>query len=482
MQPNKNKEMKATLLSVALMLTSVATLTSCLGGDDDVITYPRDAAITAFSLGTLNRYLTTTSRTGADSIVKSTVTGSYFKFYIDQVGRTIYNPDSLPYGTDVAHVICSITSRNSGRVLVKNINSDTLIYYVSTDSIDFSVPRTLKVVSLDGSNTVDYTVTVNVHKEEADTFYWQQLATDENIASATGMKAVPLGGKMLLFCSYGNRGAIFASPSTDGANWIPLSWNIGSSVPANAYRNVVVMNGHAYLYARGNILRSDDGTTWQVTGAAELHSLVAASSSKLYALDEGLQLISSADEGATWEKEQLDNSVNLLPTTDVSFVCTPSRLDADTEIVTLIGNRDEGDYPGDLQAHVWSKVADYSVFSTHDPWLYVNPDDRADLTLPCLTSLSTVSYDGGILAAGGKGRGACQDKGYQQFYSSFDGGIYWNASPTCAFPSGFQCGDAFTMAIDEDGRLWLFCSDSGQVWRGRKSAGDDTTLPSAFTK
>lgn len=482
MQPNKNKEMKATLLSVVLLLTSVVTLTSCLGGDDNEITFPRDAAITAFSLGTLNRYLTLTSSTGADSIVKATVTGSYYRFYIDQVERTIYNPDSLPYGTDVAHVICSITSRNSGRVLVKNINSDTLMYYVNTDSIDFSVPRTLKVVSLDGSNTVDYTVTVNVHKEEADSFYWQQIATDESIAAATGMKAVPLGGKMLLFCSYGDHGTIYATPSTDGANWMPLSWNIGSPVPANAYRNVVVMNGHAYLYARGNILRSDDGSTWQVTGAAELHSLVAASSTKLYALDEGLQLISSDDEGATWVNEQLDSSSSLLPTTDVSYVCTTSRVDDDTEIVTLMGNRDEGDYPGDLQAQVWSKLADYSVFSTHDPWIYVNPDDRADLTLPRLTSLSTVNYDGGILAAGGKGRGACQDEGYQHFYSSYDGGIYWNVSNTCVFPSGFQCDEAFTMAVDEEGRLWLFCSGSGQVWRGRKSAGGDTKLPSAFTK
>ena len=27
------------------------------------------------------------------------------KFYIDQAQGLIYNPDSLPYGTDVAHVL-----------------------------------------------------------------------------------------------------------------------------------------------------------------------------------------------------------------------------------------------------------------------------------------------------------------------------------------------------------------------------------------
>ncbi|MBO4851104.1 MAG: hypothetical protein J5529_09440 [Prevotella sp.] len=474
--------MKATLLSVALLLASVVTLTSCLGGDDDEITYPSDAAINAFSLGTLNRYITTTSSTGADSTYKATVTGSNYKFYIDQVARTIYNPDSLPYGTDVKHVICNITSRNSGTVLLKNINSDTLMYYNSTDSIDFSVPRKLKVVSLDGSNTVDYTVTVNVHKEEADSFFWHQMATDENIATATGMKAVALGGKMLLFCSYGNHGAILASPATDGANWTPLSWNINMPLPESAFRNVVTMGGHAYLYASGLIYKSNDGAVWETTGAAELYRLVAASSSKLYALDEGLQLISSADEGATWTKEQLDSSSELLPATDISYVCAPSRVDADTEIITLIGNRDENDYPGDYQAQIWSKVADYSVFSTHDPWLYVNPNDMASRALPRLASLTTVSYDGALLAAGGQGRGACQEEGYQHFYNSYDGGIYWNVSTTCAFPNGFQCGEAFTMATDEEGGLWLFCSGSGQVWRGRISAGGTTNYPTAFTK
>jgi hypothetical protein len=38
------------------------------------------------------------------------------------------------------------------------------------------------------------------------------------------------------------------------------------------------------------------------------------------------------------------------------------------------------------------------------------------------------------------------------------------------------------MATDEEGGLWLFCSGSGQVWRGRISAGGTTNYPTAFTK
>ena len=474
--------MKNSLMPIAVILSALFVLTSCLGDDDDDTVYPSDAAITAFSLGTLNRYITKTSSTGADSVVKSTVSGSSYRLYIDQINRTIYNPDSLPYGTDVKHVVCSIVSKNSGTVLIKSLISDTLFYYSSTDSIDFSEPRRIAVNSLDGKNFVYYTVNINVHKEEADTFYWQNIATLPDITSVKGMKAIPNGGRIFLFCSGENTGGIYSTPATDGANWSLMAWNLNMPVPANVAENVVAMKNSIYLYANGLILRSTDGMNWETTGQAELHRLVAASSTKLYALDEGDNLISSSDEGVTWVNEQLDTTSSLLPTTDLSFICTPSRVDEDTEIITLIGNRSEGDYPGDTQAQVWSKIVDYSIFSTHDPWMYVNPNDMASRMLPRLSSLTIVNYDKGIIAAGGKGRGACQEEGFQHFYYSNDGGVYWNHSATCFFPEGFECGDVFTMAKDSDNYLWLFCGQSGQVWKGRKGAYSGEEIPTSFTK
>ena len=135
---------------LAVVWSVLFTFTSCLDDDSDEIVYPSDAAISAFSLGKLNRYVTTTTSKGNDSIIKSTVTGSSYKFYIDQVNRTIYKPDSLPYGTDVKHVVCTIGSKNSARVLLKSTTSDSLFYFNGNDSLDFSVPRELVVYSLNG--------------------------------------------------------------------------------------------------------------------------------------------------------------------------------------------------------------------------------------------------------------------------------------------------------------------------------------------
>ena len=53
-----------------------------------------DTAITAFSLGSLDRY--TKTKAGKDTLLKANVTGSDYKFYIDQAQRKIYNVDSLP--------------------------------------------------------------------------------------------------------------------------------------------------------------------------------------------------------------------------------------------------------------------------------------------------------------------------------------------------------------------------------------------------
>ena len=115
--------MRKIIFACLWMTMAVMVLSSCLGGDDDEILYPNDAAITAFSLGTLKRYMTTTKSDGTDSTYTTTVSGSTYRFYIDQVNRTIYNPDSLPFGTDVEHVLCTVGSKNSSSIVIKSLTA-----------------------------------------------------------------------------------------------------------------------------------------------------------------------------------------------------------------------------------------------------------------------------------------------------------------------------------------------------------------------
>ena len=164
------------------------TLVSCLGDNDDDTTVYSDTAITQFTLGTLNRYTqTTSSKTGNDTIIKSTLTGSAYKMSIDQLSRRIYNNTDLPVGTDIQHVVCTITAKNSGVVALQSMTSDSLRLYASTDSIDFSQPRVFRVYA-SGNGTLyrDYTVTLTVNDTTGITFGWTLERTDEALAGWGG--------------------------------------------------------------------------------------------------------------------------------------------------------------------------------------------------------------------------------------------------------------------------------------------------------
>ena len=160
--------------SIFMMLLTLVLATSCLSSGSETTLYS-DAAISSFSLGNLNRYVKTTTSAGKDTVYKKTITGSNYLFHIDQVNHRIYNTDSLPIGTDVSRVVCSISSASSSLVTIKDVDSDTVRVYNSTDSIDFTTPREFLVYSSDGNGYTKYTINVNAHQEEEYKLTWQRM-------------------------------------------------------------------------------------------------------------------------------------------------------------------------------------------------------------------------------------------------------------------------------------------------------------------
>ena len=163
--------MKKALLACCVVLSTTILMPSCLGDDDDVTLYD-DVAITAVTLGTLNSYLTTTASDGSDSVYKHSYGGSTFKIAIDQLGHRIWNVDPLPLGTDLKHVVCTVTAKNNGVVALLSLDSDSLKVVTTTDSIDFSIPRTLRVVSSDAKHWRDYVMTLTARQQAAGELTW----------------------------------------------------------------------------------------------------------------------------------------------------------------------------------------------------------------------------------------------------------------------------------------------------------------------
>ncbi|MCR4959370.1 MAG: DUF6242 domain-containing protein [Prevotella sp.] len=193
--------MRRFFLRCCVLLACVSTVTSCLKDDEEDYSGFTDVAITQFTLGTLNRYThTVSSKTGNDTIMKSTLAGSSYRMTIDHLNRRIYNATPLPVGTDAAHVLCTVSAKNGGLVALKSVIGDTLRWHAATDSVDLSVPRVFRVMARDGINTRDYTVTLNVSSSQGVSFEWQMVKADEALAWNEGMR-LEVDGDSVRLCA-----------------------------------------------------------------------------------------------------------------------------------------------------------------------------------------------------------------------------------------------------------------------------------------
>ena len=170
--------MKRYIHALCVMLSIALCLTSCLKGDDTTVTYSDDTAITSFALSAVNRYVTSKTSAGNDTTKMVKVSSGLPVFSIDHYKQEIYNTEPLPADCDLKHVLANITSKNSGTILIKSLISDTLFYYSSADSIDFSQPRIIRVYALDNSGYRNYNVTVNKQESENEGIRWNECAAD----------------------------------------------------------------------------------------------------------------------------------------------------------------------------------------------------------------------------------------------------------------------------------------------------------------
>ena len=191
LHPNLNSSrLMRQFKTIFMLLTALWIATSCLKSNDSEATYYSDAAITSFSIGNVYRYV---------DGEKSTVTGSNYTFHIDQVKHEIYNTDSLPIGTDVSRVAIALSTRNNSYALIQDLEDpDILIFYDSSDSIDFTKPRTFLIASSDGKGETEYTIRVNVHQEEPDKFTWSPASAADWPADAVIPEGIPTEGLHIL--------------------------------------------------------------------------------------------------------------------------------------------------------------------------------------------------------------------------------------------------------------------------------------------
>lgn len=444
--------MKRKFFAFIALITATLSLSSCLSSDETTVEYTHDTAITAFSLGSLDRY--TKTKAGKDTLLKANVKGSDYKFYIDQAQRWIYNVDSLPCGVRDTAILATISSKNSSPILLMDINKPDSVaaYYSSSDSINFSKRRFIRVYSSDYSAYAEYKVDVNVHKELPYEFKWHELAQNNSqLAAFSDLKAVACGDDIYVFGKTAEGTQVLKSAINDGSAWSSITMNVGLS--SGAYQSAVALDGKLYISDGGKVYASADAETWAlVSENADVKQLIGASSKNLYAYNTAAGISVSKDKGVSWEQEKLDTDKAYLPTQNISMNVAGVLSAKEVENVMLLGTRDKA--LNDTVATTWLRTVDYDA-NEDGQWNYLEIENNKSGKMPWLDQIITCAADTGFVALGSNGK----------WYKSQDAGLTWKQDKMVVLPAKFADEGRFAFCRDKQHYYWII--RNGYVWRGR---------------
>lgn len=221
--------------------------TSCLNDNNTTVTTSSETEVTSFYFSK------------NDSFPGIGNTTFNISLYAAQDTGLITNADSMTYLTPVTklvpHMLFKATPASA-----TIITPDTTFALTGTDTIDFSRPLLLRVVSSDLTNTKYYRIVVNVHQVDPDLFYWQQLNAAVIPQGTASTKGLVFGGQFCLFANDGFVTKVYRS--ADGKSWD--SGVAPTGLPANCHvRDMLVANDKLYYCQDGKVYTSTDATTWQ---------------------------------------------------------------------------------------------------------------------------------------------------------------------------------------------------------------------------
>lgn len=259
-----NKTPLYLLLTMALLLSSLTSLTSCNKDkdDDDIYSYStstQTTLVTGFSLQ-------------ADADVLTSLDSVHFT--VDYDNGLIYNADSLPVGTDITALKVTVNFLNTVQSAVFTITgatnqADTTISYTSsmTKSLDFTGKTTLTVTSYDETQVKNYDVKVLVHKVNPDSLVWP-MSWRRDLpgyqSGVTGYKAVQQGNLYRVMTQSATECCLWTATAPNQGTWSKMVLNLDFTPVVSS----LVATGEAlYVLANDGLLYTSlDGTQWTSCG------------------------------------------------------------------------------------------------------------------------------------------------------------------------------------------------------------------------
>jgi hypothetical protein len=427
---------------IAPLGLAVLTFVSCIS-DSETETSP-ECAVIAFSVADISSSVTVKKSDGTDTVVTRTIDSGDIYFNIDQNNGLIYNVDSLPVWVDLTKVVPTFSCYGYLFGQINAANNDSLYYYITSgsDSIDFSKPLNVRVVSTDGTSPKDYVINIRKSAYYSDTIVWNSYVIDTDFKFKS--RALTLNSNAYMF---------YETP--DGNSRVAISengmaWNGKDTICVN-YSSVLIYKNKFYgLDSYGYIYSSEDAQTWNKVSEKNVNMLLASDGMNLYAFD-GTNIIGTSDF-ESWTDcgaEDLDN----LPTRCMYSFSYISKTNSSMEIA-LMGGLSENN---ELNSVSWYKVTSADSF-INQKWGYMYPTEENEHSFPYLEELSVVRYGSDLYAIG-------QNNGsYKNLYRSTDNGIGWWTLDEYPLPDNINTveGNARMMVVGDE--LWIVRGT--KIWKG----------------
>lgn len=452
--------MKIKIFSVLLLLASIVSMMSCMKEDTKIMSYD-DAAIASFSLGTLSRTYNTKTKAGKDTTVTVTFSGKLYPFYLDQKNGSIWNPDSLPYGTKINAVICNISTVNAGTVTLLNLTRDSITFWQNTDSVDLSYDRGIRIFSNSRKYSRDYNVHVNICTVPKQRAEWTAMPKSDIIGLFTsGVRVFSVNGKLIVYGSDGN--ATYAYCTTNGEVWE----NLGTIGDADAWKGIVGAGGNIYtIAADGKLMRSTDGATFETVADASAYGvtkLIGGSQSQMFSLSTEGDIQVSTDNGITWKADTLIKAKDMvyMPNENLNLVSMQHKVNSDMTVDLLLGTSTSVAE----KALVWRKIENEAIQYAGWDCITVGNETKKEI-LPKLHNLCVVNTTNYLIAIGGE----ADENGvvmHNEIWVSMDQGLTWFTTTALQMPDDFDTSaTSWSATADTEGYVWIVLGKTGQVWK-----------------
>ena len=454
-------KMKLRVLNIIFSLfIATCFITSCLDDDTIEYEYSSDASITGFYI--VDSIVTSypgKNEYGIDTTLTTSVIGANYPFVINQNEALIYNPDSLPVGTDVRKVVVNIIADTYGVYIVAE--NDSL--WEEGDSLNFERPVQFRIVSETGTLGRIYTAKINVHQQEPELLSWKKIESNFH-ANIKKQKAVYAHHCIYVFAEQASQVTMTrANLDKDGTSWSELE-EIDIPVKAD-YASAMVWGEQLYILAENDLYTSSNGLNWEKVNTAQKFSKLLANIhtsnvQKLIAADMENHYIES-ENGMDWT--QYDELPANFPEKNISFASYPLTTNPDISRIVLKGSN---------PVETDTTVVTWTLLDQEHTWTALTIDSENHLS-PNLENPSMIRYEDQLYTFGGQGQDDGLIKPFSMFYVSKDNGITWSpVTSNMTFPETFgslyeQANGNYSCIVDKNHFIWIIWSQTGEIWKGR---------------